>query len=124
VRLQGPVRGADRSRFPSTLHVAQFQPVTKESGGLGSLHTINSALPTHRVDANAAALSRAPVASLLKAHFTAQALLPNDSLQSTNVSNAHMMAQPMANADLEPAPLQMAGIRSCMSTWNNTLFMK
>jgi hypothetical protein len=54
---KGPSQAQTVLASPSTLHVAQFQPVAKESGGLGSLHTINSALPTHRVDA--AALSRA-----------------------------------------------------------------
>jgi len=63
-----------------TLYVAQFQPVTKRSGGFGPLHAISSELHGHRVDANAAALSRALVVSLLKAHFTAQVLSPNDSL--------------------------------------------
>jgi hypothetical protein len=64
---------------PPTLYVTEFQPVTKKSGGFGPLHAISSGLHTHRADENAAALSRALVASLLKAHFAAQVLL-NDSL--------------------------------------------
>jgi hypothetical protein len=60
---------------PPTLYVAEFQPVAKQSGGFGPLHAISSGLHAHRVDENAAALSRALVAALSKAHFAAKALL-------------------------------------------------
>jgi Domain of unknown function (DUF4410) len=59
---------------PPIVYVAEFQPVTKKSSGFGPLHAISSGLHAHRADENAAALSRALVASLVKAHFTAQVL--------------------------------------------------
>ena len=41
--------------------------------------------------------------------------------ESTKVSNAHIMAMLTANGDLDPTPLQMPGLRGCLSTWINTL---
>lgn len=56
------------------LYVGQFRPVTTASSGFGPLHAIKSDLHAHRVDDNAAALSRALVKSLSAAHFAAEAL--------------------------------------------------
>ena len=63
-----------------TIHVENFQPAAKTSTGFGPLHAITSGLHTHRVDENAAALSHAVVAALLKAHIAAQALSPSEPL--------------------------------------------
>jgi hypothetical protein len=65
-----------------TPYVQPFQPVAKGSSGFGPLHAIASGLHAHRVDEDAAALSRV-VASLLKTHIAAQGLPLNAPLLQT-----------------------------------------
>jgi hypothetical protein len=62
------------------LYVGQFQPATATSEGFGPLHAIKSGLHTHRVDSNAAALTKALVNSLSKAHIAAQPSPPDGPL--------------------------------------------
>jgi hypothetical protein len=71
----GHAQGASASLPP--LYVEEFQPVARTANGFGPLHAMASGLHAHRTDENAAALSRALVASLTSAHIAAQALPPN-----------------------------------------------
>jgi hypothetical protein len=59
------------------MYVEEFQPVAQSSGGFGPLHAIGSGMRAHRVDSNAAALSRAVVKALANAHVAAEAI-PTD----------------------------------------------
>jgi hypothetical protein len=83
------------------LYVQPFQPVAKGSSGFGPLHAITSGLHAHRVDENAAGLSRVVVASLLKAHIAAQGLPLNAPLPQTgpNVEVTVTLADIAKNPD-------------------------